>query len=81
VSPEGACNWVTIWVKDFCRFVFHIIPFSFVLVSVIFLSADSHLQIIMFVRSPDAPMWLSVAAVLRKGRLGVHYIRSVAFAL
>jgi hypothetical protein len=63
MSPEGACNGITVWVKNFCRCAFHIIPFAFVFVSVIFLSADPHLQIVMVVRPPDSPMWLSVAAV------------------
>jgi hypothetical protein len=33
MSPEGACNGITVGVKNFCRFVFHIISFSSVFVS------------------------------------------------
>jgi hypothetical protein len=46
MSARGACNWITVWVKDFYRFVFHAIPYSVAFVSVAFLSGNSHLQIV-----------------------------------
>ncbi len=51
MSPEGACNWIAVCVKDFCRFFFHVVPFSVVFVSVVFASEKSPLQIV-------PPPWL-----------------------